>query len=51
MDKCIKCGERIVFNVRRETTRWNVDKNLKKARTVTIRCPRCGTYNSKEVEE
>ena len=51
MDKCVKCGKPIDFGVSRGTKKWKIDKSLKKRRTVTIRCPHCQTWNSKEVEE
>jgi DNA-directed RNA polymerase subunit RPC12/RpoP len=51
MDKCVKCGNSINFGVRRETTKWKIDKSMKNKRIITVRCPHCGTHNSKEVEE
>lgn len=51
MDKCVNCAKPIDFGVRRETTTWKIDKSMKEKRTITVRCPHCGAYNSKEVEE
>jgi DNA-directed RNA polymerase subunit RPC12/RpoP len=52
MDKCTKCGKPIDFGDKHEQSLWKIDKMEKREKKiVTVRCPDCGTWNSKEVEK
>jgi len=53
MDTCANCGKPIDFGVKNERRSWKIDKSRTEPekKTVSVRCPYCGTWNSKEVEE